>query len=79
MNVAEIKLDLFRKIDNMPAPDLELLYTKLTALIDSTKKYKLSEFEKQAIEKALEKGAEESFSHSDILNEASGKYRNLRF
>ena len=80
MNVAEIKLDLFRRIDNLPKADLESLYNKFIALIETTSKYQLNEFEKKAIEEALEKSEKDKlYSHADVINEASQKYSNLKF
>jgi hypothetical protein len=80
MNTAEIKLDLFRRIDSLPKADLKSLYNKFIALIDTTSKYKLNDFEKEAIEKALEESKKDKFySQSDVLNEASEKYPNLKF
>jgi hypothetical protein len=35
MNVAEIKLDLFRKIDSMKESELEKVYEKLMALLSA--------------------------------------------
>jgi predicted transcriptional regulator len=80
MNAAEIKLELFRKIDNLPKSDLENLYHKFVALLESNAVYKLNDFEKKAIEEAL-KNSEESrlVEHVDVLNEASAKYPNLKF
>ena len=67
MNTAEIKLNLFRRIDNLPKAELESLYNKLIALLDTTSKYKLNDFEKKAIEEALEKGEKDKmYSHKDI-------------
>lgn len=80
MNAAEIKLDLFRRIDNLPKADLESLYSKFIALIDTSSKYQLNDFEKKAIEEALEKsGKDKVYSHSEVINEACQKYPNLKF
>jgi hypothetical protein len=80
MNAAEIKLDLFRRIDNLPKADLENLYHKFIALLDTNALYKLNESEKKAIVEALKKSEESKLvEHLDVLNEASAKYPNLKF
>ena len=80
MNAAEIKLELFRKIDRLPKADLENLYHKIIALLDTNAVYKLNDREKKAIEEALEKSEEGKLvEHLDVLNEASVKYPNLKF
>jgi len=80
MNTAEIKLELFRKIDRLPKADLENLYYKIIALLDIDAVYKLNDLEKRAIEEALENSEESKLvDHLDVLNEASAKYPNLKF
>jgi predicted transcriptional regulator len=80
MNSAEIKLELFRKIDRLPKADLENLYHKIIALLDNNAVYKLNDREKKAIEEALEKSEEGKLvEHLDVLNDASVKYPNLKF
>jgi len=80
MNAAEIKLELFRKIDNLPKTELDRLYSKFIALIESNSVYKLNEFERKAIEEALEQSEESKLvEHLDVLNQASSKYPNLKF
>lgn len=80
MNAAEIKLELFRKIDRLPKADLENLYHKFIALLDTNAVYKLNDLEKKAIEEALEQSEESRLvEHVDVLNEASAKYPNLKF
>lgn len=80
MNTAEMKLELFRRIDNLPKADLENLYHKFIALLDTNAIYKLNDFEKKAIEEALETSEESKLvEHLDVLNEASAKYPNLKF
>jgi hypothetical protein len=80
MNAAEIKLELFRKIDRLPKADLENLYHKFIALMDTNAVYKLNYLEKKAIEEALEQSEESKLvEHLDVINEASAKYPNLKF
>lgn len=80
MNAAEIKLELFRKIDKLTEADLKNMYNKFKALLDSTTSYKLNKFEKKAIEKALEESEKGNIeSHESVLNEAKQKYPNLKF
>ena len=80
MNAAELKLDLFRRIDGLPKADLENIYDKFISLLDASSLYKLSKYEKKAIEDALyesEKG--NILTHEDLVNEAKQKYPNLKF
>lgn len=77
MNTAEIKLDLFRKIDNLNEPELEKIYKKLIALLNAVHPYKLSKEEKAAIDEVLESG--QTFSHEEVMEEARRKYPNIRF
>ncbi len=80
MNAAEIKLDLFRRIDSLSKTDLEKIYNKFLALMDSTSNYKLSKAEQNAVEEALaesEKG--NTHSHEEVMIEARQKYPNLKF
>ncbi|MBI9068257.1 MAG: hypothetical protein JEZ09_13265 [Salinivirgaceae bacterium] len=80
MNAAEIKLDMFRRIDNLPKTDLEKIYNKFLALINSTSNYKLSKAERLAIEQALEESEKgNAHSHEDVMTEAKQKYPNLKF
>ena len=78
MNAAEIKLELFRKIDNLPKSDLEILYSNLQAFIYTTSIYKLSEPEKIAIEEALRESGN-GYSTDDVMKEAKLIYPNLKF
>jgi len=80
MNAAEIKLELFRRIDNLPNTELDGLYSKFIALLESNSVYQLNDFEKKAIEEALENSEESRLvEHLDVINEASTKYPNLKF
>jgi hypothetical protein len=78
MNAAEIKLDLFRRIDNLSKPDLEIIHNNLLAFTNTTSKYKLSKPEKIAIEEAIGKSGN-GCSTEDVMKEAKLKYPNLRF
>ncbi len=80
MNAAEIKLDLFRRIDKLPKAELERIYEKVLAIINTTSKYKLSEQEKNAINEAIsESGKKNLQNHADVVAEASKRYPNLKF
>jgi hypothetical protein len=78
MKAAEIKLDLFRQIDNLPKSDLEFIYNNLQAFINATSNYKLSNPEKIAIEEALGETGN-LCSTEDVMKEAKLKYPNLKF
>jgi len=80
MNAAEIKLDLFRRIDSLSKTDLEKAYNKILALLNTTSKYNLSKAEWLAVEQALEESEKgHVYSHEDVMNEAKQKYPNLKF
>ncbi len=80
MNVAEIKLDMFRRIDSLPKTDLENIYHKFLALLDATSNYKLSDAERNAIESALEESKKGNiYSHENVMAEAKQRYPNLKF
>lgn len=80
MNAAEIKLDLFRRIDNLKESDLEKVYNKFVALLNASAPYQLSTDEQAAINEALEASKRgETFTHEQVMEEARGKYPNLRF
>lgn len=80
MNVAEIKLDLFRRIDKLPKADLEFFYNKFIALMEGTSHYSLNKYEKKAIEEALSESEKGNIlTHEDVVNDARQKYPNLKF
>jgi hypothetical protein len=80
MNSAELKLELFRKIDNLPMSDLELVYKQVVQLIDSNSSYKLSTEERQVIQEAIDESNEgKTLSHGQVVEEARNKYGNLNF
>ncbi len=80
MNAAEIKLDLFRRIDRLKESELEKVYKILLNLLNKPTEYCLSDLEKKAIDEALiasEKG--EVYSHDKAMEDAKRKHPNLRF
>jgi hypothetical protein len=80
MNAAEIKLDLFRKIDRLKESELEKMYNKFLAILNASSPYMLSENEKAAINEALEASKREiAYTHEEVMEEARGKYPNLNF
>ena len=80
MNAAEIKLDLFRRIDSLKESDLEKVYNKFIALLSTTSPYKLSKDEKAAIDEALEAGKDgQNYTREEVMKEARQKYPDLSF
>ena len=80
MNSAEIKLDLFRKIDSIKESDLEKIYIDFLKLLNARLPYKLSNDEKAAIDEALEASQKgENFSHEEVIDEAKRKFPTLNF
>jgi hypothetical protein len=80
MNVAEIKLELFRKIDRLPSKDLEIVFNNISSFINASSKYELSDEERKGIDIALEESAKGSvFSSESVVAEAKQKYPGLKF
>lgn len=80
MNTAEMKLDMFRRIDKLPKTNLEKIYNRFLALMNSTSNYKLSKTERKAVEEAFEESEKGNvYSHEDVMIEAKQKYPNLKF
>ena len=80
MNAAEIKLDLFRRLDSLDNNQLEKVYKKIIALINTDTPYKLSEAEKTAINEALEASKDgKTYTREEVIEEARRKYPNLNF
>lgn len=80
MNAAEIKLDLFRRIDSLKESELERVYKILLNLLSKPTEYCLTDLEREAIDEAMiasEKG--EVYSHDKVMKEAKRKHPNLRF
>lgn len=80
MNASEIKLDLFRRIDNLKESELEKMYSKFVALLNTSSPYTLSKDEKAAIDEALEASKREKpHSREEVMREARDRYPNLNF
>jgi len=80
MNAAEIKLDLFRRIDSLKEADLEKVYNEFIALLSTTSPYKLSTAEKAAIDEALEASKDgQRYTREEVMKEARQKYPDLNF
>jgi hypothetical protein len=77
MNAAEIKLDLFRKIDKLKDIELERKYQAFLSLLAPTEKYSLTKAEKDAIEEALE--SSETYTHGSVVKQAKSRYPQLKF
>ena len=74
MNTAELKLDLFRRIDSLQKAELENIYDKFISLIDASSLYKLNKYEKKAIEEALKESKKGNIlTHENVINEAKQK------
>jgi hypothetical protein len=80
MNTAEIKLELFRKIDRLPSKDLEIVFNNISSFINASSKYELSDEERKGIDIALEESAKGNvFSSESVVAEAKQKYPGLKF
>ena len=80
MNAAELKLDLFRRLDKLDNKKLEKVYNKIINLINADAPYKLSKAEKAAIDEALEAGKDgQAYTREEVMDEARRKYPNLNF
>ena len=79
-STAEIKLDLFRRIDSLKEFELEKVYDKFVALLSTTSPYKLSKTEKAAIDEALDKSKfGQGYTREEVMKEAMRKYPDLNF
>ena len=80
MNTAEIKLELFRKIDRLPSEELEIVYNNISTFLNISSKYVLSDDERKGIDIALEESAKGNvFSSESVVAEAKQKYPGLKF
>ncbi len=80
MNTAEIKLELFRKIDRLQSEELEIVYNNISSFINDSTKYKLSDDERNGIDIALEESAKGNvFSSESVVAEAKQKYPGFKF
>jgi hypothetical protein len=80
MNTAEIKLELFRKIDQLNEPELKKLYSKFLAVLSSASTYNLTDSERAAVDEAIKASDnEQKYSHSEVIQEAKQRYPNLKF
>jgi predicted transcriptional regulator len=80
MNSAEVKLDLFRKIDSLDNNDLEKIYARLVELLNeaSTDVTSLSPQVKAALDEALEASqAGKLLSHEEVMQKTREKYSRL--
>jgi hypothetical protein len=80
MNTAELKLDLFRKIDKLDNRKLEKIYNSLIGLLnaDSLDETSLSPELKIALDEALD-GSKKGkvHTHEDVMHHTKEKYSNL--
>ncbi len=80
MNTAEIKLELFRKIDRLQSEELEIVFNNISSFINDSSKYKLSDDERNGIDIALEESAKGNvFSSESVVAEAKQKYPGFKF
>jgi len=77
MNLSEIKLELFRKIDSLNEQEFEKIYKKFLAILNTSSLYKLSEPENKAINEALE--SDQIYERDKVIEEAKKRYPNLKF
>ena len=81
MNSAEIKLNLFRKIDSLDNRELVKIYTNLIDLLNtvsSDKNPPMSPELKAALDEALDTGkTSKTYTHEDVMQMTKEKYANL--
>lgn len=80
MNTAELKLDLFRRLDSLDNSKLEHVYNKIISLInaDTSKKEALSPELKAALDEAIVASKEgRVYSHEEVMQQTKEKYPNL--
>jgi ribosomal protein S13 len=77
MNAAELKLDLFRRIDGMSQEQLEKIYKRLIDVLENNSVYELSDVEIHAVNEAVAEPSK--YLEDDIKKDAQRNYPNLRF
>jgi|GEM_PF-1049480 len=80
MNAAEIKLDLFRRLDSLDKSKLEKVYNKIINLIntDVSKSEVLSPEIKAALDEALEASEQgRVYTHEEAMQKTKEKYPKL--
>ncbi|MBN2817622.1 MAG: hypothetical protein JXP36_01545 [Bacteroidales bacterium] len=80
MNAAEIKLDLFRRLDKLDSSKLEKVYNKIINLInaDTPQTETLSPEIKAALDEALESSKKgRVFTHEEVMKKSKEKFPNL--
>ena len=80
MNAAEIKLDLFRRLDKLDSSKLEKIYNKIINLIntDTSGSETLSPEIKTALDEALESSKQGRVNtHEEAMLKTKEKYPNL--
>lgn len=80
MNSAEIKLDLFRKIDQLDNNELERVYAILVKLLNAgaNDETSLSQELKTALDQALEASDKgQVSSHEEVMQKTRDKYSHL--
>ena len=78
MNTAELKLELFRIIDNLESSKLENVYSKLIGILQSGQRNE-DELPKdllEALDAALE-DSHETVNHDDVVKQTKEKYPHL--
>jgi hypothetical protein len=80
MNSAEIKLDLFRKIDKLDNSKLEKIYNSLIGLLNSasTGEASISPELKNALDEAMDASKNgQVYTHEEAMQKTKEKYSNL--
>ncbi|NJK96160.1 MAG: hypothetical protein HC905_15715 [Bacteroidales bacterium] len=78
MSTEEMKLDLFRKIDNLSDQELNKVYPTFLAILSSSEKHNLTSQEMKAVDEALN-NPYDPISTESVLSEARQRYKNLKF
>ena len=80
MRTAELKLELFRKIDSLSDEELKHVYEELLSVLGSRHPYQLTAEENSAIDEALSvSDLNLPIETDDVKAEGGQKYKNLRF
>jgi hypothetical protein len=80
MNAAEIKLDLFRRIDGLENKRLEKIYNKIVGLLNAEQQVEtsLTPELRVALDDALDASKKgKVYSHEKVMHETKEKYPNL--
>ena len=80
MNTLELKKKIIQQINHLNEAELEKVYSQLLETLKSSKNYKLSDEENEAINQALKVSDEgQIYLGKEVIAEAKEKFPSLKF